>query len=203
MKKLDLRIHSWNGIHSHVGDLLYIKWWSTVASPQFLQVDLWLAELQMQKLGVWGMTVCETIWFIFSIHFAFFFQSAVLLFQLTHCFSKAASSQLRLRRHWARYEVHSIQSIRFSLGFPCGSVGKESACNAGDLDLIPGLGRCPGEGNGNPLQYSLPGESYGQRNLAGYCPWGHKSQSVFFVTDMLLSGINILHCCFLFPHWVH
>ena len=34
------------------------------------------------------------------------------------------------------------------------SVGKESACNAGDLGLIPGLGRCPGEGNGNPLQYS-------------------------------------------------
>ena len=34
------------------------------------------------------------------------------------------------------------------------SVGKESACNAGDLGLIPGLGRCPGEGNGNSLQYS-------------------------------------------------
>ena len=40
------------------------------------------------------------------------------------------------------------------LGFPCGSVGKESACNAGDLGLIPELGRCPGEGNGYPLQYS-------------------------------------------------
>ena len=33
------------------------------------------------------------------------------------------------------------------------SVGKESACNTGDLGLIPGLGRSPGEGNGNPLQY--------------------------------------------------
>ena len=40
------------------------------------------------------------------------------------------------------------------LGFPAGSDGKESACNAGDLGLIPGLGRCPGEGHGNPLQYS-------------------------------------------------
>ena len=40
------------------------------------------------------------------------------------------------------------------LGFPCGSAGKESACNAGDLGLIPGLGRSPGEGNGYPLQYS-------------------------------------------------
>ena len=37
------------------------------------------------------------------------------------------------------------------LGFPCGSAGKESACNAGDL---PGLGRSPGEGKGYPLQYS-------------------------------------------------
>ena len=39
-------------------------------------------------------------------------------------------------------------------GFPHGSVGKESACNAGDQGSIPGSGRSPGEGNGNPLQYS-------------------------------------------------
>ena len=39
-------------------------------------------------------------------------------------------------------------------GFPGGSDGKTSACNAGDLGSIPGLGRSPGEGNGNPLQYS-------------------------------------------------
>jgi len=40
------------------------------------------------------------------------------------------------------------------LGFPGGSDGKESACNAGDTSSIPGLGRYPEEGNGNPLQYS-------------------------------------------------
>ena len=40
------------------------------------------------------------------------------------------------------------------LSFPSGSDGEESACNAGDLGLIPGLGICPGEGNGNPLQHS-------------------------------------------------
>ena len=40
------------------------------------------------------------------------------------------------------------------LGLPAGSAGKESACNVGDLGLIPGLGRAPGEGNGYPLQYS-------------------------------------------------
>ena len=39
-------------------------------------------------------------------------------------------------------------------GFPCGSAGKESACNAGDLGLIAGLGRSPGEGKGYPLQCS-------------------------------------------------
>ena len=41
-----------------------------------------------------------------------------------------------------------------SMGFPGGSEVKASACNAGDLGSIPGLGRSPGEGNGNPLQYS-------------------------------------------------
>ena len=39
-------------------------------------------------------------------------------------------------------------------GFPVSSIGKESACNAGDLGLIPGLGRSTGEGKGYPLQYS-------------------------------------------------
>ena len=41
-----------------------------------------------------------------------------------------------------------------SMGLPYGSDGKESACDAGDLGSIPGSGRSPGEGNGNPLQYS-------------------------------------------------
>ena len=40
------------------------------------------------------------------------------------------------------------------LGFPCDSAGKESTCSAGDLGSIPGLVKCPGEGNGSPLQYS-------------------------------------------------
>ena len=60
------------------------------------------------------------------------------------------------------------------LGFPCGSAGKESACNAGDLGLIPALGRSPGEGHGNPLQHSCLESLHGQRSLAGYSPWGCK-----------------------------
>ena len=44
--------------------------------------------------------------------------------------------------------------VRKVLGFPCGSAGKESTCNTGDLGSISGLGRSPGEGKGYPLQYS-------------------------------------------------
>ena len=43
---------------------------------------------------------------------------------------------------------------RLTMGFPSGSNGKESACNAGNLGSIPGSGRSPGKGNGNQLQYS-------------------------------------------------
>ena len=48
-------------------------------------------------------------------------------------------------------------------GFPGGSDGKESTCNAGDLGLTPGLGRSPGGGHGNPLQYSCLENPHGQR----------------------------------------
>ena len=47
-----------------------------------------------------------------------------------------------------------IWGIRVFMGFPCGSAGKESACNEGYLGLIPGMGRSPGEENGYPLQCS-------------------------------------------------
>ena len=47
-----------------------------------------------------------------------------------------------------------MEEFRANLGFPSGSDGKESACSAGDPGSVPGLGRSPGEGNGNPLQYS-------------------------------------------------
>ena len=50
--------------------------------------------------------------------------------------------------------LEKIKSSRETRGFPYGSDGKESACNAGDLGSFPGLGRSPGEGNGTPLQYS-------------------------------------------------
>ena len=60
------------------------------------------------------------------------------------------------------------------MGFPGGSDGKESVCNVGDLGSRPGLGRSPGGGYGNPLQYSCLKNPHGQSSLVGYSPWGHK-----------------------------
>ena len=57
------------------------------------------------------------------------------------------------------------------MGFPYGSVGKESDCNAGDPGSVPGLGRSPAEGKGSPLQYS--GEFHGP-----YSPMGRKESDV-------------------------
>ena len=58
--------------------------------------------------------------------------------------------------------------------FHGGSKSKESACNAGDLDSILGLGRTPRGGNGNTLQYSCLENPHGQRSLKGYSSYGHK-----------------------------
>ena len=56
------------------------------------------------------------------------------------------------------------------MGFPGGSDVKASTYNAGDPGSIPESGRSPGEGNGNPPQYS--------EGLAGYSPWGHKESGM-------------------------
>ena len=60
------------------------------------------------------------------------------------------------------------------LDFPGGSDGKDPTRSVGDLGLIPGLGRSPGGGHGNPLQYSCLENSHEQRNLAGSSSCGHE-----------------------------
>ena len=74
-------------------------------------------------------------------------------------------------------------------GFPGGSVGKESTCNVGDLGSVPGLGRSPGGGQGNPPQYSCLENPQGQRSLAGCSSWSHKESDM---TEQLIA--NTLHC---------
>ena len=69
-----------------------------------------------------------------------------------------------------------LENIKINLGntLPGGLDSEESACNAGDLGLFPGLGRCPGGGHGNPLQYPCPENPHGPRSLVGYSPWDLK-----------------------------
>ena len=73
--------------------------------------------------------------------------------------------------------------------FPGGSAGKESACSVGDLGLIPGLGRSPGEGSGYPLQYSVL-----ENSMNGIVLGVAKSQtrlSDFHCYNILYSNITV------------
>ena len=70
-------------------------------------------------------------------------------------------------------KFHDLIKVSFKSGEdPGGSDGKDSACSTGDPGSIPGSGRCPGEGNGNPLQHSCL--EPGQWSLVGSSPWGRK-----------------------------
>ena len=73
-------------------------------------------------------------------------------------------------------------------GFPGSSAGKESACNAGDPGLIPGLGRSPGGGHVNSFQYSCLENPHAQRSLADYSPWDRKELAT---TELLNSAQRI------------
>ena len=77
------------------------------------------------------------------------------------------------------------------MGFPGGSDVKESACNVEDLDLFPGLGRSPGGGHGNSLQYSCLENPHGQRSRMGYSPWGHKRSET---TEQLNNNMRVCVC---------
>ena len=75
------------------------------------------------------------------------------------------------------------------LGFPCGSAGKESICNVGDLGSIPGLGRSSGEGKGYPLQYC------GLENSMDYSPWGRKESDMIERLSFYVLGLPIMKLC--------
>ena len=76
---------------------------------------------------------------------------------------------------------HYLGIIQYTLSPPVALVVKNlpaSAADTRDLGSTPGLGRSPGEGNGNPLWYSSLEKSNGQRSLAGYSPWGCKESDM-------------------------
>ena len=75
--------------------------------------------------------------------------------------------------HWVTGSDTTDQ-LNNNIYFPGGSDGKEPVCNVRELGSIPGLGRSPGGGHGNQLQYSCLENLHGQRNLVGCSPWGLK-----------------------------
>ena len=77
-------------------------------------------------------------------------------------------------------------------GFPGGSDSKESACNAGDLGLIPGSGRSPWRRQWLPSLVFLPGEFHGQKSLVGHSPWGHKELNMTEQKLQLISSVVIV-----------
>ena len=76
--------------------------------------------------------------------------------------------------------------------FPGGSDSKESACNAGDLGLIPGSRRSPAERNGTPLQYSCLENPHRQRSLVGYRAWSRKELDTPQTTEQACMVVTFL-----------
>ena len=98
------------------------------------------------------------------------------------------------KTHW---RMDRLPTAEF-LDFPCGSADKESACNVGDLDSVPGLGRSPGEGKGYPLQYSglensmdsvVHGVTKSRTRLSGF----HFHFHVLEKRDQLFESLQLLY----------
>ena len=83
-----------------------------------------------------------------------------------------------------------LPHCRWILQCPGSSNGKESACNAGDLDLIPGLGKIPWRRARQPTPVFLTGESHGQRSLAGYSSWDCKELDT---TEQLSTNLHNIY----------
>ena len=103
-------------------------------------------------------------------------------------------------KRWLLFGRKAMTNL--DLIFPGGSDGNASAYNIGDLGLIPGSGRFPGEGNGNPLQYSclenpMDGEAW--------CPWGREESDTTERLHSLTWTVSLLcgHCSFLLGPSVH
>ena len=123
-----------------------------------LQVDSLPAEPQgkPKNTGVGSLSLPQLIFLTQELNQSLLHCSRIL-YQLSYSvqFSLSVMSDSVRPHRWqpTRILLPGILPTPVFLGFPCGSAGKESACNAGDPGLIPGLRRFPGEGKGSPLQY--------------------------------------------------
>ena len=141
-------------------------------------------EVHIQRLRTWNEEMYIWVW-IWVLPFIIW----VITGKLFKFFD------LRILIHYL-----SWQYVCSSQGFPGGSDGKESTCSVGDPSSIPGLGRSPGGGHGNPLQYSCLENPHEQRSPVGYSPWGLKELDKTewlsthvphrVVTQVLLNGVG-------------
>ena len=113
---------------------------------------------------------------IYLLRFVFIAQNSVFFF------SEYATTHTHMAKHY-------FVGIPFLIGLLWWLRCKESACNAGYLDLIL-LGRSPGGGHGSSLQYCCLENPHGQRSLAGYSPWGLKESDTteWLSTPLLING---------------
>ena len=123
--------------------------------------------IESELLIDWKINIGQ--WFFFSPKYTYIFYWSIVALQRFRCTARWFSYT-----HTQILLLKLFSVIGYYLGFPGGSDGKESACNVGDLGSIPGLGRSPGGGHGNPLQYSCLENPVGQRSQVGYSLWGYK-----------------------------
>ena len=106
------------------------------------------------------------------------------------CKDREQNSGHHRGRGWVKTKEGQLYNDRWKLGLPGGSDFEESACNVGDLGLIPGLGRSPGGGHGNPLQYSCLENRHGQRSPGNsLCSWDFPHKNAGMGCHPLLQGI--------------
>ena len=118
-----------------------------------------------------------------------FFKTLSFSIYLYVCIYLAVSSQMQQAESLIFEAAYQI--------FPCSSVGKESACNAGDL-VQSWVGKIPWRRKWQPTPVFLPGESHGLRSLVGYSPWGCKSQTrLSDYTTTTTTRSSVVACKFL------
>ena len=106
------------------------------------------------------------------------------------CCTPGTNRVLYVSQLWNASFVVVFAYCNIVLGFPVSSPSKEFACNVGDLGSIPWLGRSPGGGHGNPLQYSCLENLHELRSLEGYSPKGRKE---LHMTEWLSTQHYIRH----------
>jgi len=127
------------------------------STPEYLTNLLSLVLLELTGISDWNQVLCS--------HFTMWGSHGQVLSHLGEVRQQLVGGMALFKVLLTGSRRTICVLVLHVLDFPGGSDGKASVYNVRDLGLIPGLGRFPGEGNGNPLRYFLPWKSHGQRSL--------------------------------------